>query len=125
LPTQPRSEKGTIHVIDQISVADLRVALDSGSGRVIDVREQQEYDSGHIPGAVWIPMFVVPLRADEFTSTGPVYVVCRSGNRSGQVVTWLASQGIQTINVHGGTQMWRYQGFPTEMNSPAGRTGQP
>ena len=49
-------------------------------------------------------MFLVPLRADEFKSTGPVYVVCRSGNRSGQVVTWLAGQGIHTINVDGGTQ---------------------
>ena len=112
-------------MIDQISVADLKAVLDSGSGRLIDVREQQEYDSGHIPGAVWIPMFLVPLRADEFKSTGPVYVVCRSGNRSGQVVTWLASQGIHTVNVHGGTQMWQYQGFPIETNTPAGRTSQP
>lgn len=112
-------------MIDHISVADLKAALDSGSGLLIDVREQQEYDSGHIPGAVWIPMFTVPLRAGEFTSTGPVYVVCRTGNRSGQVVTWLASQGIHTINVHGGTQMWQHQGFPIEMNIPAGRTDQP
>ena len=112
-------------MIDQISVADLKAALDSGSGRLIDVREQHEYDSGHIPGAVWIPMFVVPLRADEFKSTDPVYVVCRTGNRSGQVVTWLASQGISTINVNGGTQMWQHQGFPTETTTPAGRTSQP
>lgn len=112
-------------MIDQISVADLKAALDGGSGRLIDVREQHEYDSGHIPGAAWIPMFLVPLRADEFKSTGPVYVVCRSGNRSGQVVTWLASQGIPTVNVHGGTQMWQHQGFPIETNTPAGRTSQP
>ena len=112
-------------MIDQISVADLKAALDSGSGHLIDVREQHEYDSGHIPGAAWIPMFVVPLRADEFKSTGPVYVVCRTGSRSNQVATWLAGQGIPTINVQGGTQMWQHQGFPIEKNSPAGRTGQP
>jgi len=125
VPTQPQSEKGIIHVIDQISVADLKAAMDGGSGRLIDVREQQEYDSGHIPGAAWIPMFLVPMRADEFRSTSPVYVVCRSGNRSGQVVTWLAGQGIQTINVDGGTQMWQHQGFPIETNTHAGRTSQP
>lgn len=112
-------------MIDQISVAELKAALNSGSGRLIDVREQQEYESGHIPGAVWIPMFAVPLRADEFKSAGPVHVVCRTGNRSGQVVTWLANQGIATINVHGGTQMWQQQGFPIETNTPAGRTSQP
>ena len=70
-------------------------------------------------------MFLGAAARDEFTSTGPVYVVCRTGNRSGQVVTWLASQGIHTINVHGGTQMWQHQGFPIETNTPAGRTSQP
>ena len=112
-------------MIDQISVADLKAALDSGIGHLIDVREQQEYDSGRIPGAQLIPMSVVGLRADEFKSSEPVYVVCRTGNRSSQVVIWLASQGIHTINVQGGTQMWQNLGLPIETNAPAGRIGQP
>ena len=109
------------HVIDQISVADLKAALDAGSARLIDVREKHEFDSGHVPGAAWIPMSLVPLRMDEFRSTEPVYVVCRTGNRSGQVVMWLANQGIQTVNVAGGTVTWQNQGFPLEIGN-AGRT---
>ena len=109
------------HVIDQISVADLKAALDAGSARLIDVCEKHEFDSGHVPGAAWIPMSLVPLRMDEFRSTEPVYVVCRTGNRSGQVVMWLANQGIQTVNVAGGTVTWQNQGFPLEIGT-AGRT---
>lgn len=104
-------------MIDQISVTDLKKTLDQGSGRLIDVREQHEYNGGHVPGAHWIPMHLVPLRTDEFQSTDPVYVVCRTGNRSGQVVTWLANQGIQTVNVAGGTVAWQNQGFPVETGS--------
>jgi rhodanese-related sulfurtransferase len=110
-------------VIDQISVADLKQALDQGPAHLIDVREQHEYDGGHVPGARWVPMSLVPLRTEEFRSTDPVYVVCRTGNRSGQVVMWLANQGIRTVNVAGGTVAWQNQGFPIETGS-TGRTVQ-
>lgn len=107
-------------MIEQISVVDLKTALDNDSAHLIDVREKHEFDSGHVPGAVWIPMSLVPLRLDEFRAPGPVYVMCRSGNRSGQVVMWLANQGIQTINVAGGTTTWQNHGFPIE-TTRAGR----
>ena len=79
--------------------------------RLIDVREKFEYDSGHVPGAEWIPMSLVPLRVEEFRAQQPAYVICRTGNRSGQVVMWLAQRGIQAINVDGGTEAWQRAGF--------------
>ena len=120
-PTDHARTRREPPVIDQISVADLKAALDTGAARLIDVREKHEFDSGHVPGAVWVPMSLVPLRMDEFRSPEPVYVVCRTGNRSGQVVMWLANQGIQTVNVAGGTVSWQNQGFPIEVGT-AGRT---
>ncbi len=111
-------------MIDQISVTDLKSAVDTGAARLIDVREQWEYDSGHIPGAQWIPMSLVPLRKDEFQHSSPVYVLCRTGNRSGQVVMWLAQQGIHAVNVHGGTEMWQRQGYPIDTTPAAERTHQ-
>jgi rhodanese-related sulfurtransferase len=114
--TSQNHQKG-YPVIDQISVADLKSAMDAGPVRLIDVREKVEFDSGHLPGAAWIPMSIVPLRKDEFRADEPVYVVCRTGNRSGQVVMWLANQGIQTINVAGGTVSWQNQGFPIELET--------
>lgn len=99
-------------MIEQISVTDLKALMDAGSPRMIDVREKWEYDGGHVPGAEWIPMSLVPLRKEEFTVDAPVYVLCRTGNRSGQVVMWLAHQGIHSINVHGGTEDWARHGYP-------------
>lgn len=109
-------------MIAQISVTDLKAALDAGPALLIDVREKWEFDSGHLPGAEWIPMSLVPLRKEEFNSDLPVYVVCRTGNRSGQVVMWLAQQGIKSINVAGGTEAWQRQGFDIETPAPTGRT---
>jgi rhodanese-related sulfurtransferase len=108
-------------VIEQISVTDLKALTDSGQPRMIDVREQWEFDGGHVPGAVWIPMSLVPLRKEEFAGDSPVYVLCRTGNRSGQVVMWLAQQGISSINVHGGTEAWQRQGYPIETTQTAER----
>lgn len=111
-------------MIEQISVADLKHAVDSGVPRLVDVREKAEFDSGHVPGAIWIPMALVPLHLDEFTTAGPAYVLCRTGNRSGQVVMWLAQRGIRAINVHGGTEMWQRQGYPIDTTPPTERTQQ-
>ena len=49
---------------------------------------------------------------NRFVSEHPVFVICRSGNRSGQVVQWLAHQGIHAVNVAGGTTDWQARGYP-------------
>ena len=109
-------------MIEQISVTDLKSLMDAGMPRLIDVREKWEYDSGHVPGAEWIPMSLVPLRKDEFTRGAPAYILCRTGNRSGQVVMWLAHQGITAVNVAGGTELWQRHGFPIQTVPVTDRT---
>lgn len=99
-------------MIPQIPASELLARMGNEAPRLIDVREQHEYSGGHIPGATWIPMSLVPLRLDEFRSAPPVYVVCRTGNRSGHVVAWLARQGIAAVNVDGGTVQWSNAGGP-------------
>lgn len=59
--------------------------------QIIDVREPGEYTSGHLPGAVNIPLGQLPNRTDEVKE--PVVLVCASGNRSGQAAQYLAEQG--------------------------------
>jgi rhodanese-related sulfurtransferase len=107
-------------MIEQISVNELKALLDDGRARVVDVREKWEYDGGHVPGAEWIPMSLVPLRRDDLNTATPTYLICRTGNRSGQVVMWLAHQGIRAINVDGGTEMWQRSGFPVVTASTEG-----
>lgn len=101
-------------MIEQISVTQLKELIAAGTPRMIDVREKWEFDAGHVPGAQWIPMSLVPLRKEDFRVGAPAYLLCRTGNRSGQVAMWLAHQGIRSINVAGGTEAWVRQGFPID-----------
>ncbi len=80
--------------------------LVSAGARVVDVRQPDEYVEGHVPGAVLVPLASVPDHPESFEGGGPVYVVCRSGARSLSAVEYLRSQGVDAINVSGGTLAW-------------------
>ena len=87
---------------------------------LLDVREPNEVAFCALPDTLSMPMGTVPLRKEEFTSQPPTFVVCRTGNRSGQVVMWLAQQGIRAINVAGGTEMWHRHGYQIVTGSQEG-----
>ncbi|MBE7324358.1 thioredoxin [Nocardioides sp. Y6] len=92
---------------------DAFAAEHAAGGFVLDVREDDEYADGHVPGAVHIPMGQVGERLDELPE-GRVLVICRSGNRSRQVCEFLRSQGREAINVSDGTMGWAERGWPLE-----------
>ena len=77
---------------------------------LLDVREQDEWDAGHAPGAVHIPLAEVPTRLDELPDAEPLPVICRSGGRSGRAVQWLSAQGYDVVNVEGGMKAWDQSG---------------
>ncbi|WP_327068032.1 rhodanese-like domain-containing protein [Kitasatospora sp. NBC_01250] len=78
---------------------------------LIDVREQDEWDAGHAEGALHIPMSQFTARLDEVPEA-PLYVVCRVGGRSAQVVQYLVGQERQAFNVDGGMFAWAQAGRP-------------
>ncbi len=80
---------------------------------VIDVREPHEYEEGHVPGATLIPLGEVPDRVDEVPGDRTVYLVCAVGGRSGRAAEFLAGQGMDVVNVAGGTKAWIAAGQPT------------
>ncbi len=82
---------------------------------VLDVREQWEYDEGHIPGVVHLPMNEVPARLDEIPTDQTVVLTCRSGNRSNQVTKYLEENGFDNVhNMEGGIVAWQNAGFDVE-----------
>jgi rhodanese-related sulfurtransferase len=91
--------------ISEISVGDLADRLAEGA-RLIDVREPHEYEDAHVPGAVLVPLATVPDELDAFRGEGPVYVICKSGGRSMRACEYVADQGIEAVNVEGGTTAW-------------------
>lgn len=89
----------------EIAIDQLAVAV-SGGATVVDVREPSEYVTGHVPGAVLIPMGQLPGRSAELDRGSPVYVVCASGNRSAAMTDFLRNAGFDAYSVAGGTSGW-------------------
>lgn len=79
---------------------------------LLDVREPDEWQAGHVPGAVHIPLRQLSLRSGEIPRDETIYVICRSGHRSARVVQALAGAGWQAVNVGGGMHDWAAAGRP-------------
>lgn len=80
--------------------------------QVIDVREPDEWEAGHIAQADHVPMDEVPQRLDEIDDDQLVVTVCRSGARSGEVAERLQERGYDAENLDGGMQAWREEDLP-------------
>ena len=75
-------------------------------GYLLDVREIDEWQAGHAPDAVHIPLGELGGRVAEVPRDRDVYVICRSGARSGQAVRAFNGAGFAAMNVAGGMQAW-------------------
>ena len=84
---------------------------------LIDVREPWEFEAGHLPSARNIPMSSFIERVEEVPRDETVYLICESGYRSMQVAQWLEQQGVEVVNVLGGTAAWRASGRDVASNS--------
>jgi rhodanese-related sulfurtransferase len=79
---------------------------------LLDVRQPEEYRSGHIPGAKLIPLGQLHERMNELPKNQEIICVCRSGNRSMSATRQLASAGYNVTNLQGGMIAWSRSGFP-------------
>lgn len=100
--------------VPEIDVATLAERRASGDIALFDVREEHEYDEAHVPGAVLVPLATVPDELARFPRDRPVYVICRSGARSRKAAQFLRTNGVDAINVDGGTLAWLDSGQPYE-----------
>jgi rhodanese-related sulfurtransferase len=96
----------------EVTVDELDSVLKSGVP-LIDVRELHEYLAGHVPGAVLVPLASVPEELDRFPPDKRAYVICRSGARSHRACEYLVDQGLDAVNVVGGTLAWVNSGRET------------
>jgi rhodanese-related sulfurtransferase len=77
---------------------------------LLDVREPAEWASGHAPDALHVPLG--QLRAEDLPEADAVFVICRSGNRSGRATKDLRAAGVEASNVTGGMIAWARAGLP-------------
>ncbi|MFD1214623.1 rhodanese-like domain-containing protein [Arthrobacter sp. GCM10027362] len=78
--------------------------------KVLDVREDYEWEAGHIGGAVHIPLDQLPERLEELDPDEDLYVICRTGGRSYRAAAWLVGHGYSAVNVSGGMDAWMEAG---------------
>ena len=100
--------EGVVNV--DVSVAAFAALIDTAeTGLLLDVRTDGEFAIGHIPGAAQIDFYRDDFREElaKLDANAPVYVYCRSGNRSGQAAKIMKSMGFKTVyNLEGGIGAW-------------------
>jgi rhodanese-related sulfurtransferase len=97
--------------VPTIHAADVPGLVDQG-WRLVDVRTDEEWASGRIPGSLHVPMDQVVARVEEVGDR--VLVVCAVGGRSARVTQYLRGQGREALNVEGGVHGWAAGGGPIE-----------
>ena len=105
----------------EVDIDQFAQALDEGA-RVVDVREAREYVTGHVPGAELIPMGYVPSQMSRLSKDEPVYLICRSGNRSLAMADFLIASGYDARSVAGGMIDWTKSGRTVVEGREPGRT---
>ena len=97
----------------EVSASEAKQIVDSGA-TVVDVRTEVEFEAGHIPGALHVPVADVQQRAAEFPKDRAVLLYCRSGNRSGPVADAFAASGYDAHSIEGGLIGWDEAGLGLE-----------
>jgi rhodanese-related sulfurtransferase len=93
-----------------ISSDEAKKLIDNKEVVVLDVRTPEEYQDGHIPNALLVPLQELENKLNDLDKTEPYLVVCRSGNRSTQASEILTSNSFTNIyNMTGGMNSWVYE----------------
>ncbi|SDM93859.1 Rhodanese-related sulfurtransferase [Paenibacillus sp. yr247] len=94
--------------MDTILPSEIKQRLSRGEKlTIIDVREDEEVAAGMLPGAIHIPLALLPDRLSEIPQAEEVILVCRSGNRSSRALGYLEAQGYKGLkNMTGGMLEW-------------------
>jgi len=108
-----------------VSMEELRerVATDSGGLVVLDIRERDAFDAGHVPGARHVPRGQLELRIDQVLPDPTVRVItcCEFGKISTLAADTLRSMGyVRAVALDGGMKAWREAGYPLETAAPKG-----
>jgi rhodanese-related sulfurtransferase len=104
----------------ECTVLTLNEKLGNEDLHLVDVREYAEYAGGRVEGAKLLPLGELEKRHAELDHSKPIYVMCRTGRRSGEAQKKLKSLGFSNvINVVGGFEAWKKEDLPFERDEKA------
>ena len=96
-----------------ISTAEVFEIMETGQDHlIVDVRTEEEYNGGHLEGAVLLPVQDLEERMDELPKDKPIIVYCRSGARSRNASETLIANGYTMVYDMGGISSWEADGYP-------------
>ena len=101
--------------LPSVSAAELSEKLKNGKHPlVVDVRQPEEYRTGHINGAKLIPLGELGRRMKELPKDKEIVCVCATGSRSRSATKMLVNAGYNAVNMNGGMMVWSGRGFSTK-----------
>ncbi len=113
-----RASGGVLSSTTQRTVHQLRELMRAGDVTVIDVRGRSEWEAGHLPGVVNIPLGLLPDRIAELPAQGSIVLQCQTGSRSAIAASLLEARGRSAVaNLEGGITAWRQAGLPVVVES--------
>ena len=99
--------------------AHARLSDPAGTPLLVDVRNPDEFAQARIPGAVLLPLPFFANRVAELPADREIFLVCRSGDRSGTATAYLIQRGFEQVaNVSGGILAWYQAGLPVVTGRP-------
>lgn len=104
--------------VEEVDAAGVEAALAAGAVDVVDVRNASEYEAGHLPGALSLPLGRLTERLDEVPRGRDVVVHCLSGARAGVAMSVLRAAGFPVRHLRGDWQGWKRDGRPSEAGAP-------
>ncbi len=101
--------------VKEVTPTEAQQRLQDGKAIIVDVREKDEWQGGHIPGARHIPLGDLQKRSPEILSAPDVVFVCRSGNRSATAAKAFEKAGHANVSsLAGGMGAWQRGGLPVK-----------
>ncbi len=96
----------------KITAAELAKPGDRLAVQLIDICSPSEYAAGHVPGAINIPMEEIESRIGDLSSTSPVVLICKSGQRAAATAQLVEMRRQNVLVLDGGTRAWSATGAP-------------
>jgi rhodanese-related sulfurtransferase len=99
--------------ISEMTPSEALPGVEGAYSQLVDVREPDEYASGHVSRARNIPLSTLAVNMDKIEKNEPVYLICRTDNRSREAAKILADAGFaKVVVIMGGTEAWREANLP-------------
>ena len=111
----PRQDQGEPY--SRISLEEAKDMMENQNALVIDVRQKDEWDSGHVSGAIHMPVDDIISRVDELPTDRNLLFICAMGVRSGLACEMATAMGVdanRVYNIEDGTPAWIAKSYPTE-----------